>query len=230
MKLKNLLLATSFLLVAVFTNAQEIRFALKTGLNMGSYNWQLSSYDDITDTYSTTDYNYSPNAGFYLGARVEYGLNQRMSIQGEIFYQNSSATANLSKNGYYADFDLVYNDLSIPLVFKFYLIPQKLSINLGASLGILLAAYEDYYYYNDFDNETESGSVDLKYESYDDANSATLDALNFGVSTGVEYRVSDNIFVDGRYNIGLTDLANYDGGGNSIITVSAIQIGAGWRF
>lgn len=194
--MKNVILVCLLLAVSSIAMSQEIRFAAKGGLNVGSL--KISDGSGSEESGS--------KVSMYLGGRVEYGLSQNMSIQGELLYQ--SFGGELSYGTETAEFSI--NEISLPIVFKYYVI-EKLSFNGGISLAYVLGG--KYEYSGDFGNE--SGDME------------GLSSINFGISLGGEFLLTDNIFIDMRYNLGLSNLSSE---GDGTVNGNVLQIGGGYRF
>ncbi len=198
--MRKLLFAAAVLILAATLNAQEIRFGVKGGLNIG---FLKTKYDGSSEKSGSL-------TSFYLGARTEYGMSEKMSIQGELLYQTFGGKYQF--DGQMEEDKIKLSELSLPIVLKYYIVPQKLSVNGGISLGFIIkATYED--------NAPPATTSDIKDE---------IKTLNLGISIGAEYRITDNIFADLRFNKGLTNLYNGPGGGTDKATV--LQIGVGYRF
>lgn len=199
--MKKLLITTAALLLAIIMNAQEIRFGVKGGLNIGSYKTEFDGQNDKSDS----------KVSFYLGGRAEYGFSENMSAQGELLFQGYGGKYN--EDTYSTD--ITIREISFPVVFKYYVIPQKFSFNAGLSFGFIVSAKVDWE--DSFDNT--SGTEDMNDE---------VKTINLGFTFGAEYRFTDNIFADIRYNAGLSNL--YDGEGSGKVKCSVLQIGVGYRF
>ena len=65
-----------------------------------------------------------------------------------------------------------------------------------------------------------SDTVDMKDE---------LKSTDFGLGLGMNYEFSDVIFANARYQAGLTEIGDSEGGSNDIKN-SVFQIGLGFRF
>ena len=85
MKIK---LLVTLLLVTAISNAQNIRYGFKAGLNLSS----LSAKSGATISSST-----SSKTSFVLGGFAEFKINNKFSIQPEILYANDGGTYNYKK-------------------------------------------------------------------------------------------------------------------------------------
>ena len=175
-----------FLAYLTDTSAQSLNFGVKGGANFSNFqgsNANLKS-ESITN--------------FHAGVFMDLGLSERVSIQPEILYSTLGAKVSLS--GAVDEFSNKLGYISIPLLTKVYLIPDRLSIDLGPQVSFLL-------------NEKENVNLG-KSSSYD-----------FSIAGGVTLRVLGPIFVQGRYNLGLNEIKP-----NADVTNRVFQLSAGLRF
>jgi opacity protein-like surface antigen len=99
------------------------------------------------------------------------------------------------------DGDITY--FNVPLMLKYYLI-EGLNIQAGPQLGLLVDA--------------EGGTDGLKSSNF---------ALNFGAA----YELVGGFFVDARYNLGLSNIAEEDPGfADFKVNTKGFQLGVGYRF
>lgn len=183
-------------IAATMSLAQELRFGVKGGLNVGKL--VLTGDGEKEESEGLIS--------FYLGARAELGLSEKLSVQGELLYQGYGGEFDLGDGD---DLTFRLNEISVPLVLKYYLSPQKFSINGGVSLGYILTAKAKY------DGDSEDI---LEF----------INRTDMGITIGAEYRVTDALFLDFRYNYGISDLWKEDD--DITMRASAIQVGAGFRF
>jgi opacity protein-like surface antigen len=180
--------------------AQEVRYGLKAGTNIGSLRLV---YDGETE-------NFDNKISYYAGARAELGLAEKLSIQGELLYQvyGGDWVEGRYKMG------ITLHEASVPLVVKYYLVSQKLSINGGISASYIFFSKVEWYVNDDLE-ETENGN---KY----------FRPIDMGISLGAEYRLTDSFFVDLRYNLGLSNISKYPN--DETVNTRAFQLGVGFRF
>jgi hypothetical protein len=188
MKMKKRIYFTLFLIIAGLTGtyAQSLNFGIKGGANFS--NFQGSNANFKTESISS----------YHAGAFIDLGVSQKFSIQPEILYSTIGAKVSLA--GAVDEFRNKLGYISIPVLAKLYLIPNRLSIDLGPQVSFLL-------------NEKENVNLE-KSNSYD-----------FSVAGGVTLRVLGPIFVQGRYNLGLNDVKPNAGVNNRVF-----QLSAGLRF
>ncbi len=163
---------------------------------------------------------------YQAGAFFEYRFTDKFSIAPEVVFAAQGAKedlfnlnihttgpsaieATLEKNG-----NVTYNInyVNVPVMLKYYVIPS-LSIDLGPQLGIKVYSkrtYKDNIY-------TDAGRI----EDYKDK-TKTIDA---GVALGLTYNITNDVFVQGRYTLGLTSVFE-----NYVCRNGNGQIAIGYRF
>ena len=104
------------------------------------------------------------------------------------------------------------NYINIPVMFKFYVIPQ-LSIDLGPQLGV-----------NVYHKATDKWKL-LGQEHKETSELNGVKSIDFGVGLGLTYNIANDVFVQGRYTMGLTDVFDHHSGKNG-----NAQIAIGYRF
>ncbi|GAB2631307.1 porin family protein [Belliella aquatica] len=166
--------------------AQGINFGLKGGANISNFEGSSQNFN----SESITSY----HAGLFL----EFGLSDRISIQPELLY--STVGANMTFDGAAEDFRNELGYISIPLLARIYLIPNRLSLDLGPQISYLMNESENV-------NITESNTFD------------------FAVTGGLTLQVIGPLFIQGRYNLGLTDVKP-----DAEVTNRVLQLSAGLRF
>ncbi|ERM84235.1 hypothetical protein P872_15750 [Rhodonellum psychrophilum GCM71 = DSM 17998] len=183
---KTIILTTTLAIFAIgHTFGQGLHFGAKAGVNFANY-----TGSDLAG------YEFESITNYHAGIFVEFGLFEAFSIQPELLY--STAGSNLKGTGENIKNELGY--LSIPVVARFYLIPDRLSVDVGPQVSFLL-------------NEKENVNI---------SNSETFD---FALVGGLTYQIIGPLFVQGRYNLGLTDVKK-----DADVKNSIIQLSAGVRF
>lgn len=108
--MKNLFLAVSLLFLGVsVASAQDLKFGAKIGANFSNLNGDGLNGDNLTS--------------FHVGALVELNLIQNFSVQPELLY--SSQGTDYKNEDYKLDY------VSLPVLAKFYVITDKLSLEAG---------------------------------------------------------------------------------------------------
>lgn len=136
---------------------------------------------------------------FHVGGFAEFELNEKISLQPELLYSRQGSEAQNS-------IKIKLDYLAIPLMAKYYL-SEKFSIEAGPQMSFLI---NDKVEFNDSsipDAETDASSFD------------------FGLNLGFGYNINSNIFMQARYNYGVTTVVE-----NPDVKNSVFQISLGYKF
>lgn len=202
--MKKVIFAFSTLFV-MGVNAQEVKFGAKLG---GSLATTKFSYPNNTGL-STNDFDNKMLFGFHIGGFVEISLTKKFAIQPELLYsmegtkyelidsQTSLSVISTEKSVG----KIKMNYINVPLLAKYYAI-DKLYLVAGPQFGFLTSAKqdEDYTY-------TVTGQPTQTINSKDVNVKKDYKSLNISASFGGGYHFTDAIFVEARYNIGLSNIA-----------------------
>lgn len=211
------LLFSAILLATGIVNAQEIKYGAKLGLNISNFS------GDVTDSKSLI--------GAQFGGFAEIKISDKFAFQPELLFSMQGAKSKYTEtylgDTYSEESKTKLNYLNIPVLAKYY-ISDKFAVLAGPQFGILMSAKEDYDV-----SETYSGITDSYSESVDVKNFYKSLSLSFNL--GASYSFTDNLFVDARYNLGLSSIAkNYtDEFGDSYssdIKNNVIQLSVGYKF
>ena len=176
--MKNLFLIAAALFLGVSaSNAQDLKFGAKIGANFSTLDGGGIDGKNLTS--------------FHVGALAELNLLQNFSVQPELLY-SSQGTDYMNE-----DYKLDY--VSVPVLAKFYVITDKLSLEAGPQFSFLI-------------NE-------------DVPNTFRTKTFDFAAVGGLGYNLTQNIFVQARYAVGLTDASR-----DATVTNKVIQLSAGLRF
>lgn len=218
------------LLLLLFT-APICAFAqpkIKAGTNISSLRGSTTTkYDSGVGTH--TDYSEStkPKFGFYVGLGYQLNFLEKFSITPELIYGQMGAKgdkyAGTIKRSYF------HNHLSLPVFFEYKLI-DNLKIGVGPQLDYLLKAR----YENEYANIPENNKYTLNKEG---TNTGFYNRINYGLIAGASYDLTDNISIEARYYLGLSNLHKEENlpevpglTATSEMKTSAIQIGAAYKF
>uniref|UniRef100_UPI004049B1E0 porin family protein n=1 Tax=Flavobacterium sp. TaxID=239 RepID=UPI004049B1E0 len=180
-----ILVAIVFILGISTSQAQVVQFGVKGGLNFANYTGgNISGVDFKTIT------------SYHLGAVVELKVFENFALQPELFY--STQGSELDGLGEQIKNELGY--LSLPILAKFYLTSNKLSLEVGPQASVLVSKR----------NDVDAG----------DSNS-----FDFSIAGGLSYKITDGLFVSGRYAAGLTDVKK-----DADVKNSVIQFSVGYMF
>lgn len=180
--MKKIILSAVAVLAFGFTNAQDVKFGLKTGLNISNVT------GDLEGTSSKT--------GLFFGGLAEIKISDKFSFQPELLFSSVGAKvvdSDIAYN-YKSEDKYILSYLNVPLMAKFY-VADKFSLEAGPQLGFLLSA-KSKYSIND-DGYKESGTEDLKDE---------VSSFDFGFNFGTSYDFTDNISAGVRYSVGLSNV------------------------
>ncbi|TGV03316.1 porin family protein [Flavivirga rizhaonensis] len=175
--MKKILLCTVIVLFTwLNTNAQEIKYGAKAGVDFSSLKVKNSVFS-ITNN----------ETGFYVGGFAEIRVFEAVTFRPELLY--------------IAVKDL--NQISVPLMAK-YEVSEDFNVLAGPSFGFLL-------------------NVNDGFKSF-----------NYGIEFGVAYdiyisRFIDGLFVEARYNIGLSNLLEEAPSGLTR-KLSGLFVGLGYKF
>lgn len=173
-------------------------------------------------------------AGFVGGVDVDYQVLPQLSVSLGAFYSqqgcrygNNKTTLEINgkeyKNLGFSNMKSQADYLNIPLMFNLYVTPN-LAFKVGAQLGLNLSGKSKY-------TETpytvkENG--DVIYEKPEDVEiDMKCKSVAFSIPLGVSYEY-ENVVVDARYNIGLTQISNLEGVKSPKSQV--IEFTVGYRF
>ena len=181
--MKKIILSVVAILAFGFSNAQEVKFGAKAGLNVST----------ITGGYLSG----ATRVGFHVGGLAEIGLNDKFAIQPELLL--SMKGASYDSVGFFgfdatpaADVNLTYIDL--PIMAKYYVI-EGLSVEAGPQVGFLMSAKGLTY---DEVNDTYDTKGDVKDE---------FKSIDVAFNIGAGYKLKNGIMFQARYSLGLTDIS-----------------------
>ncbi|WP_395057611.1 porin family protein [Flavobacterium sp.] len=241
--MKKVLLTAAAVFAFGFTNAQEIKFGAKAGLNLSTIK---ATPPSINGAIVIAPDN-KMAVGFHVGGFAEIGITEKFAFQPELLFsmEGSKFEANESGSETFGGDTYTYSDvnkttvktsyINIPLLAKFKA-TEKLFFVAGPQLGFLMSAKRDYTntYSETFNGTTETettsvNGVDIKKD---------LKGVNFALDLGAGYFFTDNIFAEARYNIGLSNDAKevketFNGVEYSyqpVYKASSIQISFGYKF
>lgn len=178
------------------TNSNDIQLGVRGGVNFAN----IASNEDIGS--------YDSRTNFYAGLVAELPLQERFSLQGEVFYSGQGFEQKMElmnqeyKYKYKADY------IQVPLLAKFYIV-EGLSVSAGPQFGFKV-------------NEKISLS-DSSSSLENDASS--LKTFDFQGTGGLEYKFDNGLAIQGRYTYGFSDLVK-----DNNIHTSVFSVGLGYMF
>lgn len=155
--------------------AQGINFGIKAGANFANINGDVDA-DGITS--------------FHAGGVLEINFVPTFSLQAEGLYSSQGSSYD---NGITAaeDFNLDY--IAVPVMAKYYILPERLSVMAGPQFSFLIDEAEEALEANSFD---------------------------MAAVGGVELKIIAGLFAQARYTIGLTDVYEDVNSKNAVFQLS----------
>lgn len=147
--------------------------------------------------------------GFHVGAVAEINFNEKFSIQPEVIYSAQGAKGMLNNIEGKANLDYI----NIPILAKYYIV-DGFSVEAGPQVGFLVKAEGK----GTVNNVSVTTDVKDNFKSTD-----------FGLGFGLAYDLPVGMFVNARYNLGLSDIRNNTSSGDAIKN-NVIQVGIGYKF
>jgi hypothetical protein len=179
----------SFLVIGITqSNAQMLKFGVKAGANFASL--EGDGVEGL-NTYTS----------FHFGALLEIKVFENFSIQPELLYSSQGAKVNEENVK-----DINFNYITVPVLAKFYLISEKLSVEAGPQFSFLID-----------DNLKEAfGGIGNTFET---------ESFDFATVGGLGFQFTENFFAQARYVVGLTEASK-----EAEIKNRVIQVSLGYRF
>jgi hypothetical protein len=244
------IILTSFILCSVLAFSQEIKFGAKAGLNLSNLRGNYPVFNEQTTGADEADLKNKSVIGFHIGGFAEFVLNEKFSVQPELL---------LSKQGSKVEFTATFYEFSdgtgerdietltqrpkityinLPIMFK-YKVLEKLSIEFGPQIGYVISG-KSAWTFEGTDDETEKIEIDLlKDGTYEFLGTTIvikkgLNRLDYGLNIGASYDITEKLFIQGRYNLGLSTVDKNSTNGTDTkswdLKNSVIQISTGYRF
>lgn len=122
---KILLSAAAIMAFGFASQAQDIKFGAKAGLNIADFGGDAETSGSRT--------------GFHVGAVAEFKLTEQFSIQPELLYSMQGAKFETLDGFDVVEEDMKLDYLNIPIMAKYYLF-EGFSIQAGPQVGFLMSA------------------------------------------------------------------------------------------
>jgi hypothetical protein len=141
----------------------------------------------------------------HIGVLAEIIVSDKFSIQPELLYSGQGATYVGSVPGF-SRYKLNY--VTLPVLAKFPVL-KGLYLETGPQVGFLISAK----------NKTNDSNAKIE----------GIKTIDFGLNAGLNYEFKNGVFIQGRYNLGLTN-TGFTGDDNKSARNSVIQFSLGCLF
>ena len=204
--MKKVLVLIAAAIMCMSANAQ-VQFGGKVGFDMTNF-WG-------------SDVETGMKPGYQVGLMMEYQFSPRFAIAPEVVFaaqggKDKAFALDINQHGIeVASADIKYNAnyINVPLMFKFYAIPE-FSIDFGPQVGFNV--------YNKITAKGTKESIDIK---------DSTKPVDFGMGLGATYNLTEHAFVQARYTLGLTKVfKDEDFIGENKAKNGNIQIAFGMKF
>jgi opacity protein-like surface antigen len=231
------IILTSIMLCSVFAFSQDIKFGAKVGLNLSN----------LRGDYPAAVNEHNSKIGFHIGGFAQYEINDKFTLQPELLFSTQGNTyGNKTYYGggtYYdgAEYNLKLNYLNLPIILKYKII-EKLSIEIGPQIGYLMSAKTKVDVTEDSRDPSQNYSVEIdmlndgvyNFGGTTVQSKASANRLDFSLNLGASYDITEKIFIEGRYNLGLSNVDKNSTNGTATnswnMKNSVFQLSAGYRF
>jgi outer membrane immunogenic protein len=209
--MRKLILSVALLATMTVSQAQEksetVKFGAKAGLNLSSASVKNSIDSDINVL-----------TGFYLGGFVSIPVASKFTFQPELLYSMQGYKEYLNDRGNIFDAKVELNYISVPMVFQYNFV-DKFYAEVGPQLDVLMSAKASQTSTYVSSNTTKTrDDIDVKefYKSF-----------VVGVDLGVGYHITDNVFANVRYHLGVSNSLDSE---ETKVKQRVLQIGLGYSF
>lgn len=198
--MKKLIVTLAALVVASGAFAQ-LSYGVKAGANLSTISGMVEAdnldYGDLV----TASADQSSKLGMNFGIFAEYKLMPMLGVQAEVNFSlqgvntNAKVSSNLLGGAVETKTAVKANYVNVPVLAKFHF--ANLSVFAGPQLGFLAG---------DINLKTKTISGDDTKIEKDDMDDDLYSGVDFSFVVGGQYKFTENIGVDARYNIGMTNV------------------------
>ena len=162
------------------------------GFNMQAQGLELGVKAGVNFASLTDASGFNNRTGFVLGAFAGFKVSEKVALQGELLYSQQGADPDLG------EFDLNY--VNVPLIVKYY-VSGGLNIQVGPQFGFLVSD-DIFSVFDDIGDNIKANEFDV----------AAVLGVGFDFPMGIR--------VDGRYNLGLSDVTDLSSSKNAVFTLA----------
>lgn len=198
--MKKLIVTLAALVVASGAFAQ-LNYGVRAGANLSSISGMVEEenldYGDLVTASATQ----SSKLGMNFGIFAEYMLMPMLGVQAEVNFSMQGVNTHVNVSGTLLGGELknknsfMANYVNVPVLAKFHF--ANIRLFAGPQLGFLAGDIN-------VKSKTTSGE-ETKIEK-DDLDDDLYSGIDFSFVVGGQYKFTENIGVDARYNIGLTNV------------------------
>lgn len=157
------------------------------------------------DTKADVGENYKNRTGFHGGAFALIKLT-KIGIQPEILFSQQGSTVKINSQ----DFDANYSYVNIPVILKLYLI-GGLNLQAGPQFGFVTNAEQEFP-----DINGAITTADIKDQ---------LKGMDLSAALGLGWDLPFGLTLDARYNLGLSDISDFEGSQTAKNQVFQLSVG-----
>lgn len=203
--MKKILITLMALVVATGAFAQ-LNFGVKVGGNLATISGvdaHLGAFDHDYGTATKAETTQSMKLGFNVGAWAEYMVMPMLGVQVELNYSAQGVNANsawstdsiLGSMSTNTDYVWSANYINVPILAKAHF--ANLAAYVGPQLGFAVGMSQ---------KATSTSSLEPDNEEISKSAIEDYSGFDFSLVVGAQYKLTANIGVDARYNIGLTNV------------------------
>ena len=161
------------------------------------------------------DGDYSGMLNYQAGLFMEYRFNDRFALAPEVVFAAQGGKQKwIDSDNIEVSTTSHLNYINVPVMLKLYVVPA-LSIDFGPQVG-----------FNVYSKNTSEGKIASESGKNTTDMKEVTKSVDFGLGLGLTYNITSDVFVQGRYTMGLTDVFDYDHSGKN----GNAQIAIGYRF
>ncbi|CAM3662239.1 hypothetical protein FSS13T_00990 [Flavobacterium saliperosum S13] len=156
--------------------------------------------------------------GFHFMGFGEYRFSDKLSIQPGVAYSRQGAETDEmydAESNTTTKFKIALDYVNVPILLKYYVV-KGFGVEAGPQIGFLTTAKAKDIF---VDGESSDIDVDIK---------DMFKSVDFGIDVGVFYDFQQGFLVGGRYNYGVSDIAEDNPG--DPITNSVFQLYLGFKY